>query len=248
MLSAWCCRTLPCTSNTIASHLHGKLLSACFLWANMAMTCIPRSSTRYYPHMSPMPGHLGDWSSLQSSPSHNQLLYHPHMQPIQAVGRSWACRLTQLTLCTGKDTPCRCGHLAWRVQAVGTFGFRGEALSSLCALADVSVVTRCKEALLGQKLSYDHAGRLGQQSPTARAPGTTVTAKQLFHNLPVRHKVSTCCARSVWAASEHATSLVGWGSRAPGPLALAAVSLSSSSFTMCLCGTSRADRLKALVG
>lgn len=185
---------------------------------------------------------------LQSSPSHNQLLYHPHMQPIQAVGRSRACRLTQLTLCTGKDTPCRCGHLAWRVQAVGTFGFRGEALSSLCALADVSVVTRCKEALLGQKLSYDHAGRLGQQSPTARAPGTTVTAKQLFHNLPVRHKVSTCCARSDWAASEHATSLVGWGSRAPGPLALAAVSLSSSCFTMCLCGTSWADRLEALVG
>ena len=106
--------------------------------------------------------------------------------------------------------PCSCGHLAQRVQAVGTFGFRGEALSSLCALADVSVVTRCKEALLGQKLSYDHAGRLGQQSPTARAPGTTVTAKQLFHNLPVRHKVGSGCGGSDWAAAERTTCLVGW--------------------------------------
>ena len=161
------------------------------------------------------------------------------------IWAAWACGLTQLPLCTGKDTPCRCGHPAQRVQAVGTFGFRGEALSSLCALADVSVVTRCKEALLGQKLSYDHAGRLGQQSPTARAPGTTVTAKQLFHNLPVRHKVGSCCGGSDWAAAEHTTSLVGWG---PLPSPLAPGSLSSSPFTVCLCGTGCAVVVEALTG
>ncbi|KAM6951061.1 mismatch repair endonuclease PMS2, partial [Aplochiton taeniatus] len=71
---------------------------------------------------------------------------------------------------------------------VDTFGFRGEALSSLCALSDLSVVTCHESAQVGTKLVFDHNGTLVQRTPQPRQPGTTVTLQQLFATLPVRHK------------------------------------------------------------
>ncbi|XP_067225079.1 mismatch repair endonuclease PMS2 [Chanodichthys erythropterus] len=71
---------------------------------------------------------------------------------------------------------------------VETFGFRGEALSSLCALSDLSVVTCHESAQIGARLVYDHDGRLSQRVPHPRQPGTTITLQKLFSTLPVRHK------------------------------------------------------------
>uniref|UniRef100_A0A671MUC9 Mismatch repair endonuclease PMS2 n=1 Tax=Sinocyclocheilus anshuiensis TaxID=1608454 RepID=A0A671MUC9_9TELE len=71
---------------------------------------------------------------------------------------------------------------------VETFGFRGEALSSLCALSDLSVVTCHESAQIGARLVYDHDGHLTQHVPHPRQHGTTVTLQKLFSTLPVRHK------------------------------------------------------------
>ncbi|XP_034414059.1 mismatch repair endonuclease PMS2 isoform X2 [Cyclopterus lumpus] len=71
---------------------------------------------------------------------------------------------------------------------VETFGFRGEALSSLCALSVLSVVTCHESSQVGTKLVFDHKGHLVQQSPHPRQQGTTVSLQQLFYTLPVRHK------------------------------------------------------------
>uniref|UniRef100_A0A8B9HNC9 Mismatch repair endonuclease PMS2 n=1 Tax=Astyanax mexicanus TaxID=7994 RepID=A0A8B9HNC9_ASTMX len=71
---------------------------------------------------------------------------------------------------------------------VETFGFRGEALSSLCALSDLSVVTCHDSTSVGTRLVYDHDGRLVQRAPQPRQQGTTVSLQQLFSTLPVRHK------------------------------------------------------------
>ncbi|XP_061083267.1 mismatch repair endonuclease PMS2 [Conger conger] len=71
---------------------------------------------------------------------------------------------------------------------VETFGFRGEALSSLCALSDLSVVTCHESAQVGTRLVFDHNGKLTQRCPHPRQQGTTVTLQQLFSTLPVRHK------------------------------------------------------------
>ncbi|XP_039990836.1 mismatch repair endonuclease PMS2 isoform X2 [Xiphias gladius] len=71
---------------------------------------------------------------------------------------------------------------------VETFGFRGEALSSLCALSDLSVVTCHESNQVGTKLVFDHKGHMVQQSPHPRQQGTTVSLQQLFYTLPVRHK------------------------------------------------------------
>ncbi|XP_063790546.1 mismatch repair endonuclease PMS2 isoform X2 [Pseudophryne corroboree] len=72
--------------------------------------------------------------------------------------------------------------------SVETFGFRGEALSSLCALSDLSIFTCHKSAKVGTRLVFDHNGRIIQKSPLPRQQGTTVSVQQLFYNLPVRHK------------------------------------------------------------
>ncbi|KAI3431618.1 hypothetical protein D9Q98_004667 [Chlorella vulgaris] len=73
------------------------------------------------------------------------------------------------------------------LQELGTFGFRGEALSSLCAVADVSVVTRTTEQEVGVRLSYDPNGLLVEQAGAARTVGTTIAVRELFKRLPVRH-------------------------------------------------------------
>ncbi|XP_014806894.1 PREDICTED: mismatch repair endonuclease PMS2 [Calidris pugnax] len=71
---------------------------------------------------------------------------------------------------------------------VETFGFRGEALSSLCALSDVTIFTCHKSAKVGTRLVFDHNGKITQKTPFPRQQGTTVNIQQLFYTLPVRHK------------------------------------------------------------
>ncbi|KAM5228479.1 mismatch repair endonuclease PMS2 [Ctenodactylus gundi] len=71
---------------------------------------------------------------------------------------------------------------------VETFGFRGEALSSLCALSDVTISTCHKSAKVGTRLVFDHNGKIVQKTPCPRPRGTTVSVQQLFYTLPVRHK------------------------------------------------------------
>lgn len=74
------------------------------------------------------------------------------------------------------------------LQSLTTFGFRGEALSSLCALGNLTVETRTKNESVATHLTFDHSGLLTAEKKTARQGGTTVTVKKLFCNLPVRSK------------------------------------------------------------
>ncbi|KAK9945657.1 hypothetical protein M0R45_011160 [Rubus argutus] len=74
------------------------------------------------------------------------------------------------------------------LQSLTTFGFRGEALSSLCALGNLTVETRTKYEQVATHLTFDHSGVLVAEKKTARQVGTTVTVKNLFVNLPVRCK------------------------------------------------------------
>lgn len=70
-----------------------------------------------------------------------------------------------------------------------TFGFRGEALSSLCALSDFHVVTaRGVDGPKGTKLEFDVSGKLAGKSVVASQKGTTISVENIFRNLPVRRK------------------------------------------------------------
>ncbi|KAK9472242.1 uncharacterized protein V1510DRAFT_133918 [Dipodascopsis tothii] len=77
------------------------------------------------------------------------------------------------------------------VATVSTFGFRGEAVSSLCAVSAGVQITTCTAATAPRatRLTYDQAGRLTARTPTAGKQGTTVTVSRLFDGrLPVRRK------------------------------------------------------------
>lgn len=73
------------------------------------------------------------------------------------------------------------------VSSVMTLGFRGEALSSICAVAHMSVVTTTKPPR-ADKLEYDTSGVMTSKSTVSRNKGTTVQISDLFYNLPVRKK------------------------------------------------------------
>lgn len=52
--------------------------------------------------------------------------------------------------------------------SVETFGFRGEALSSLCALSEMTVITRHSTMSCGVKIEFDHNGKIVTKKPCAR--------------------------------------------------------------------------------
>lgn len=75
------------------------------------------------------------------------------------------------------------------IASLQTFGFRGEALSSLCALSNLAVTT-CIQADVpkGSRLSFEPSGQLGNTVIVAAQRGTIVSVDSLFHNLPVRRR------------------------------------------------------------
>ncbi|KIW73773.1 hypothetical protein PV04_01866 [Phialophora macrospora] len=75
------------------------------------------------------------------------------------------------------------------LSSLRTFGFRGEALSSLCALSRFSLVTaQVDEVPKGKRLEFDTLGRLKSTTIVAAQKGTTATVENLFESLPVRRK------------------------------------------------------------
>ena len=75
------------------------------------------------------------------------------------------------------------------LNSLTTFGFRGEALSSLCALSDFHIITAQEvEVPKGTRLDYQTSGKLRGTSVVASQKGTTITIENLFHNLPVRRR------------------------------------------------------------
>ena len=71
------------------------------------------------------------------------------------------------------------------LRSVSTYGFRGEALPSIAAVARVTVVTRTVGASTAAALAVA-GGRRGPATETGAAEGTTVTVEGLFYNTPAR--------------------------------------------------------------
>ncbi|KAJ6632243.1 hypothetical protein B0H10DRAFT_1976681 [Mycena sp. CBHHK59/15] len=74
------------------------------------------------------------------------------------------------------------------LSTVTTFGFRGEALSSLCALCESVVVSTAVQPPMGVTLEMETSGKIRSKGKVARQRGTTITLTNLFTPLPVRRK------------------------------------------------------------
>ncbi|KAL5336433.1 hypothetical protein BJX70DRAFT_281483 [Aspergillus crustosus] len=70
-----------------------------------------------------------------------------------------------------------------------TFGFRGEALSSLCALSEFRVTTaQADQAPRATRLEFEQSGKLKKTQVVAGQKGTTASVEGLFKTLPVRRR------------------------------------------------------------
>ena len=69
-----------------------------------------------------------------------------------------------------------------------TMGFRGEALASIAAVAQVTLQTRRKEEELGTCLKIAGSSNVTSQEEIACAPGSNFNVENLFYNVPARRK------------------------------------------------------------
>lgn len=90
------------------------------------------------------------------------------------------------------------------LEAVGTMGFRGEALAAINSIADMSLLSRTE----GSEHAWQLDGRTGELKPAARSRGTSVEVRELFYATPARRKFlktdATELAHCIEAVRRHA--------------------------------------------
>ena len=73
------------------------------------------------------------------------------------------------------------------LEAIGTLGFRGEALAAISAVSRMELLTRTADTPLGTALSLE-AGVVVSREEAGCPQGTTMVVKDLFYNTPARLK------------------------------------------------------------
>ena len=89
------------------------------------------------------------------------------------------------------------------LAAIGTLGFRGEALASIASVARVELTTCVEDANAATRVTID-GGRMRDVKDAAHPRGTTIVVRDLFFNIPARRKF----LRSEATETYHLTNLV----------------------------------------
>jgi DNA mismatch repair protein MutL len=71
------------------------------------------------------------------------------------------------------------------LEKIETLGFRGEALPSIASVSQVEIKSRIKDSPLGNSLRLEEGKMIARKKVTC-APGTNITVKNLFYNVPAR--------------------------------------------------------------
>ena len=73
------------------------------------------------------------------------------------------------------------------LEMVTTMGFRGEALASIAAIANVEMISKKEGEEIGHKIVVE-GGKVLEKAEIGCPVGTTITVRNLFFNTPVRYK------------------------------------------------------------
>lgn len=73
------------------------------------------------------------------------------------------------------------------LQDIQTFGFRGEALASIAAVAEVTLKTRTEDGETGCQVEFAASKHLSTKEVSA-PKGTNISVRNLFYNIPARRK------------------------------------------------------------
>ena len=71
------------------------------------------------------------------------------------------------------------------LDAIGTMGFRGEALAAIAAVSRIDLLTKAPQSLSGTSLHLE-AGEILEENEAGCPDGTTIIVRDLFFNTPAR--------------------------------------------------------------
>lgn len=103
---------------------------------------------------------------------------------IQVIDNGCGMSATDARMCFERHATSKINK-AEDLFAIRTMGFRGEAMASIAAIAQVELKTRKHEDELGTLLQIE-ASTVVHQEPCATAAGTSISVKNLFFNIPAR--------------------------------------------------------------
>lgn len=92
------------------------------------------------------------------------------------------------------------------LRDISTLGFRGEALPSIAAVSEMTITTRTREQDSGAALTV-RGGQILSVQEWGGPPGTTVTVRDLFFNVPVRLEFMRSRTREMELIAETVTRL-----------------------------------------
>ena len=105
---------------------------------------------------------------------------------IQVIDNGCGMSPDQAVLCFERHATSKL-HTAEDLQNILTFGFRGEALASIAAVAEVTLKTRREEDEVGCQVDFADSQHLATNE-VATARGANFSVRNLFYNVPARRK------------------------------------------------------------
>jgi DNA mismatch repair protein MutL len=103
---------------------------------------------------------------------------------IQVIDNGCGMSLTDARMCFERHATSKI-RKAEDLFAIHTMGFRGEAMASIAAIAQVELKTRRHEDELGTCIQIEGSEVLSQEACSANT-GTSISVKNLFYNTPAR--------------------------------------------------------------
>lgn len=103
---------------------------------------------------------------------------------IQVIDNGCGMSATDARMCFERHATSKINK-AEDLFAIRTMGFRGEAMASIAAIAQVELKTRRHEDELGSIIENE-GSTIVRQEPCSSAAGTSISVKNLFYNIPAR--------------------------------------------------------------
>ncbi len=103
---------------------------------------------------------------------------------IQVIDNGCGMSITDARMCFERHATSKV-RKADDLFAIRTMGFRGEAMASIAAIAQVEMKTKRHEDEVGTLIEIE-GSTIVKQEPTASPNGTSISVKNLFYNTPAR--------------------------------------------------------------
>ncbi len=113
-------------------------------------------------------------------------LLHGGLQLIQVTDNGVGIPASELSLALTRHATSKVAQID-DLEQIRSLGFRGEALASIAAVAEVTLVSRPRGSNQASEISAT-GGRISEVTPAASPEGTAITVRNLFQAVPARLK------------------------------------------------------------